>query len=83
VASQPKVFTGVGPSRWKQRAFYDFVKDLSPLLLDIVLVRIAVWDRIDDDGKRRTVEDVLMRPLTTSGSALATFVRSRTQALGA
>lgn len=77
MASQPKVFTGGGPSRWKQRAFYDFVKDLSPLLIDVTLVRISVWDWIEDGGKRRTVEEVLSRPFPTSGAALAALVRSR------
>ena len=50
---------GNGSSRWKQRAFYDFVKDLSPILLDVRLARISIWDTIEVDGKSVLVDNVL------------------------
>lgn len=78
LASPPKVFSGVGPSRWKQRAFYDFVKDLSPLLLGITVSRVSVWDWIEhEQGPRRTVQDALSRPSPTTGIELAALIRSR------
>jgi hypothetical protein len=53
-ASQPKELSGNGSPRWKQRAFYDFVKDLSPLLMGVKVARVAVWDElVDADGTKR------------------------------
>lgn len=36
-AGEPGVLAGAGSPRWKQRAFYDFIKDLSPFVLDILV----------------------------------------------
>jgi hypothetical protein len=72
-----KTFDGNGPARWKQRAFYDFVKDLSPLLVDVRVVRIAVWDKITEDGRIRTVEEALSRPVESTAYALVNLVRER------
>lgn len=41
---------GHGSPRWKQRAFYDFVKDLSPLVLGIPLARVSIWDLVQANG---------------------------------
>lgn len=38
--------TGNGAPRWKQRAFYDHLKDLAPLCGLGPMARLAVWDRI-------------------------------------
>lgn len=51
--------TGNGASRWKQRAFYDFVKDLSPLVIGSNVVRVAIWDTVSLAGRQMTVENAL------------------------
>lgn len=76
-ASKPKDLSGNGAPRWKQRAFYDFVKDLSPLLVDVAVLRIAVWDVVTDSSKPRTVEQVLSAPSRSSPDALAALLRER------
>lgn len=53
--------SGPGAPRWKQRAFYDFVKDLSPLTIGTAVVRLSVWDEIEVGGMRFTVGDILDR----------------------
>jgi hypothetical protein len=53
--------SGSGAPRWKQRAFYDFIKDLAPLTLQLSLSRLAVWDRIEVGDVTRTVDQVLMQ----------------------
>lgn len=53
-----------GSPRWKQRAFYDFVKDLTPLLLQLPLARISVWDSISIGDRQISVN----RALTVSES---------------
>jgi hypothetical protein len=85
-ASPPGDLTDNGSPRWKQRAFYDFVKDLSPLLIGVKVVRIAVWDELVDKEHTRTVRDTLdaliRRPASTasreaSSAALAALVKQR------
>lgn len=58
-ASEKKDLNGNGPSRWKQRAFYDYLKDLSVLILKIPIVRLSIWDEILIEGKTSLLKDVL------------------------
>lgn len=58
-ASPLKVFTGVGAPRWKQRAFYDFIKDLTSLLFDFPLVRLSIYDKIFVNGSQKQLKEVL------------------------
>jgi hypothetical protein len=54
--------SGRGSSRWKQRALYDFMKDLTQLNpLAPAVARIAIWDLLPgfDDV---TVEHAVHRP---------------------
>ena len=46
---------GNGSSRWKQRAFYDFLKDISYLFMDINIIRISVWDEIIIKEEYKTI----------------------------
>ncbi len=68
---------GGGSPRWKQRAFYDFVKDLSPLFSGLRLARIAVWDQIPDGKQIRRVADILKNPSASSPDTLLRHVRAR------
>ena len=51
--------SGKGSPRWKQRAFYDFVKDVSQLVTGIPVVRISIYDKIDFRGRKTIIENVL------------------------
>lgn len=75
-SSAPGNLEGLGSPRWKQRAFYDFVKDLSPLLIGLRVVRVPIWDRVDDG----TLVDTLLkhhskRPSTTPSVSSVTYLR--------
>jgi hypothetical protein len=84
-ASQPGDLSGNGSPRWKQRAFYDFLKDLSPLLIDVRVVRVAVWDVLANVDRTKTVGEILAasarQPPAASGegrsAALAALVKER------
>ena len=54
----PRVLEGSGSARWRQRAFYDFLKDLTPLVFHVPLVRLAVWDSVVIKGRRVQLADV-------------------------
>ncbi|RKX29292.1 MAG: hypothetical protein DRP47_02070 [Candidatus Zixiibacteriota bacterium] len=59
-ASKSRDFSRNGSPRWKQRAFYDFLKDLVPTLYDIPLIRISIYDEFEsNDGIRISVNDIL------------------------
>lgn len=70
-ASAPGDFTGVGSPRWRQRAFYDAVKDLLP---GIRLARIVVFDVVDG----RSVETILRSKDHSAAAAIRRLVESRT-----
>jgi len=68
---------GKGPARWRQRAFYDFVKDLSPLVIGAPVVRLSIWDEIEVDGQTRTVGEELTRPNGDSAPAIIELINQR------
>lgn len=72
--STPGDFTGVGAPRWRQRAFYDSIKDT---LTNRRLARISVHDTLTGSG---TVETLLRRPDPPATEALRTLIASRTHA---
>jgi len=67
----PGDFTGVGAPRWRQRAFYDAVKDALP---ERRLARISVPDDVEDG---RTVENLLRRPDSADTAALTRLIVGR------
>jgi hypothetical protein len=76
-ASPLKDLNGNGSPRWKQRAFYDFVKDLSPLLIGVKVVRVALWDVLMIAERAKPVGemlDALMRESAPTASREATSV---------
>lgn len=48
-------FKGNGPSRWKQRAFYDFIKDVYSIITGIPVIRISIYDQV----KYSTIKQLL------------------------
>ncbi|MDO3615319.1 hypothetical protein Q3O97_05635 [Ralstonia pseudosolanacearum] len=76
-ASEYQTLEGSGAPRWKQRAFYDFAKDLGPLVLGIKVARLAVWGRLPSCSSTRTVKEVLSTPGTGDAKALVDLIRIR------
>jgi hypothetical protein len=75
-AGEQGELSGAGSPRWKQRAFYDYVKDLAPLLVGVRVARISIWDTLDDGGER-TVRQILSNPAPNSGQRLAELISAR------
>lgn len=55
------IFEGNGSPRWKQRAFYDFLKDISPFLniINKKVIRISIYDSIFVNNNHYSVNYVL------------------------
>lgn len=51
--------SGFGSSRWKQRAFYDFVKDISYLVTSIPVVRLSIYDPVEYNGRKYELGNLL------------------------
>ena len=53
-----------GASRWKQRAFYDFIKDVYSVITAIPIIRISIYERCGgttiDDLIRDCKKDILL-----------------------
>lgn len=60
-AGAPGNLSGPGAPRWKQRAFYDYVKDLAPITDDLVVSRLAVWDTIEVESEAMSLRALLLR----------------------
>jgi hypothetical protein len=76
-ASNPGDLNGNGSPRWRQRAFYDFVKDLTPLLLGISVVRISIWDNVKVNGESILIKNVLRRVDCNAGQAIWELIEKR------
>ena len=69
--------TGAGPARWRQRAFYDFVKDLSPLIIGVPVVRLAVWDEVLVGGRPVQLERLLSARSSEARAGIFALVQAR------
>lgn len=58
--------SGNGSPRWKQRAFYDFVKDVSYLVTNIHVVRLSIYDIVDYQTCKFKLGDLLENDNTIS-----------------
>lgn len=44
-------------TRWKQRAFYDFIKDITSIIIGVPIIRISIYEKY----KGVTIEDLINR----------------------
>lgn len=60
-ANIPGNLNGNGSSRWKQRAFYDMLKDFIPYITnsEIPIKRISIYDKLSIDGDQIEVNKIL------------------------
>ena len=47
--------SGNGSSRWRQRAYYDFMKDITSNIKNIPIIRVSVYDKFRD----KTIDSIL------------------------
>jgi hypothetical protein len=59
-SNSPGNLVNPGSSRWKQRAFYDLLKDHIPYILGIPVKRISIYETIAVGRTQHSVNDILM-----------------------
>lgn len=70
-------FSGNGSPRWKQRAFYDYVKDLTPLLYGLPLSRVSIWDPLIISGKEIELGEALYMNIPEAGNVILSLIKKR------
>lgn len=56
----PGNLNGSGSSRWKQRAFYDYLKDVTQLITKKPLARVSIYDKLVVGNTEKTVDEILL-----------------------
>jgi len=59
ISNKPGNLEGNGSARWKQRAFYDYLKDISYLVTNKLTIRISIYDTFIYKGNTITIEEAL------------------------
>jgi hypothetical protein len=72
-SSEPGNLNGSGSSRWKQRAFYDFLRDVYSYLQPKPVYRLSVYDKIGD----MTINAVLQKEKTEKYDAVYNLIAGR------
>lgn len=67
------ILTGDGSSRWRQRAFYDFLRDAGQQIGNYKLIRISIYQKIFD----KTVAEILSRNLNNYFPQLLKFIEQK------
>jgi len=73
----PGVFGPRGSARWKQRAFYDTMRDAVILVMKVPVVRISIWDELTASGATRTVRQALSARTTEVDGAIVAMIEER------
>lgn len=60
-ADPPGILGNRGAPRWRQRAYYDALKDLASIGKLIRLSRVAIWDQVEFAGRPTELADLLDR----------------------
>ncbi|MDI9466586.1 MAG: hypothetical protein GX382_09070 [Syntrophomonadaceae bacterium] len=69
--------SGNGSTRWKQRAFYDYLKDLGQLIHGVPVIRISVYETIEVNDSLVTLEKVLSNPIEEGRDSVRQLVMAR------
>lgn len=77
-AGERGVLDGMGAPRWKQRAFYDFLKDLSGLIIGTQYIRVSIYDKVQTSDLVKTVDYVIRNREQEGIQAIKGIITTRT-----
>jgi hypothetical protein len=76
-AESPCDLSGNGSPRWKQRAFYDFVKDVYSLITNTRVARISIYDTVKVNGQWRDIAGILDHEIYEAATAIRKLIEAR------
>jgi len=65
---------GSGSPRWKQRAFYDFLRDIYSRVYEIPVIRLSIYDNFQVNNDRCLLEEILDRKMHEFYPQIITFI---------
>lgn len=63
-----------GSPRWRQRAFYDYLRDVFAMVYRIPVIRVSIYDRLIINGRIKTIDAILCNNLPTELNELVKFI---------
>lgn len=73
----PGQFAAGGSPRWKQRAFYDYLKDLAPEVVGTPVARIAIWDSVVVGGGQVPIWEALDQGINRAVPGIVDLIEAR------
>lgn len=66
-----------GPPRWRQRAFYDFLKDICILASGPAVIRLPIWRAVHLAGRDTTIGKALQSGAPQELAALEAILKAK------
>lgn len=76
-----KDLEGNGSPRWRQRAFYDYLRDVFAIIYQVRLIRISVYDKLILNGRIVTIGDLLDEKGPHNNSEILKFMDQKLKAI--
>jgi len=67
-----------GSPRWRQRAFYDYLRDVFAIIYRIPVIRISVYDKLFISDQIKTVGMILLTGNRTDSNEIVKFIEQKT-----
>ena len=66
-----------GSPRWRQRAFFDYLRDLFAIVYRVPVIRISVYDRIIINGQIKTTGIILLKGNASELNEMVKFIERK------
>lgn len=69
---------GDGSPRWRQRAFYDYLRDLFATIYNIPLIRISIYEKLNLNNQELSIGELLEVTNATMIEEIVKFIENKT-----
>jgi hypothetical protein len=70
-----------GSPRWRQRAFYDYLRDVFAFVYRVPVIRISVYDRLVINSKNKTIGTILLNGHASELNEMVKFIEQKVNRL--
>lgn len=72
---------GNGSPRWRQRAYYDYLRDVFATVYQVRLIRISIYDKLIISGRIRTIGELLEDNCQGNNAEILKFIDQKIKVL--
>jgi hypothetical protein len=72
---------GNGSPRWRQRAYYDYLRDVFAIVYQVRLIRISIYDKLIISGRIRTIGELLDDNCQGNNAEILKFIDQKIKVL--